>query len=139
MAIVFLVEAAGAILLWLFFDGQQRLFNSVFFPCPPFAMPVLLRGGTVSEQFRTNYAMNIVIMALYSFGRPGLYVLDELLQEGRQPAFHKDAPPLSFYSRLVLGVTCWLVLGGAAILFLLGCLNPGFASFPWATGSAARF
>ncbi len=50
VAIVFLVEAAGAILLWLFFDGQQRLFNS-FFPCPPFAMPVLLRGGTVSSNF----------------------------------------------------------------------------------------
>ncbi len=129
VAIVFLVEAAGAILLWLFFDGQQRLFNSVFLSVSSFCNAGFAPWGDSLEQFRTNYAMNIVIMALIILGGLGFYVLDELYRKAGSLLSTRRAPPLSFYSRLVLGVTCWLVLGGAAILFLLGCLNPGFASF----------
>lgn len=127
MLMVFTIEGIGAFCIWIFLPCENAVFNSVFLSVSAFCNAGFAPWGDGLESFRTAYGLNIVIMLLIICGGLGFFVLLELANKAAHWRIFKKSPPLSFYSRIVLETTLWLILGGAAALFLLGCLNPVFA------------
>lgn len=129
VVMVLMIEAAGAFFIWLVFPGDSGLFNPVFLSVSAFCNAGFAPWGDSLEQYRRAYGLNIIVMSLVILGGLGFFVLDELCRRLRFLFISKKTPAMTFYSKLVLGTTCGLVLGGAAALFSLGCINPGLADF----------
>lgn len=139
VVMVFMIETVGAFCIWLFFPGDSGLFNPVFLSVSAFCNAGFAPWGDNLEQYRTAYGLNIIVMALIILGGLGFFVLDELGKRLRALLVAQKARPMSFYSKLVLKTTCGLVLGGAAALFFLGCINPGLDEFSLADRLCSAF
>lgn len=125
VCMVLLIESAGAVCVWLSLPAEKSIFNSIFLSVSAFCNAGFAPWGDSLERFRTAWGLNITIMVLIVLGGLGFFVLDEMTRK----LFGGKNVRLSFYSRIVLDTTFKLVLVGACLIFLLGCLNPAFGDF----------
>lgn len=127
--LVFSIELIGAVIIWLSCPGNQSLFNSIFLSVSAFCNAGFAPWGDSLERFRNAYIFNIAIMMLIILGGLGFFVLDEITKKFGYWMRLKRAPTSSFYGKLVLHTTFWLIFGGAMTIFCLGCINPAFSDF----------
>lgn len=125
VGIVLLIECAGALSICFFLPTEKNVFDAIFLSVSSFCNAGFAPWGDSLERFRTNWGLNITIMFLIILGGLGFFVLDELARK----LFRVKYSQISFYSRIVLGTTIKLILGGALFIFLLGCINPMFVDF----------
>lgn len=136
MAIVFGIEATGAIIIYALYSHRLAPFEAIFLSVSAFCNAGFAPWPDSLDSFRLDWAMNIIIMALITCGGLGFFVLHEILALAlarlKSVVSIKDqaaAARLSWLSQLVIQTSLWLVLGGAAVIFILGCLNPHFAEY----------
>ncbi len=126
------IELAGAALIFLCLAPADP-FDALFLAVSAFCNAGFAPWADSLERFSAAYAFNGVIMGLVILGGLGFFVLDEvwrLFRERLARLFRRSAgppPALSFYSRVVLKSTLWLILGGGGAIFLIGLLNPAFS------------
>lgn len=136
LMIVLFLESLGASLIYIFYNEQITLFQSVFLSVSAFCNAGFAPWPDGLESFRQSYFFNIIIIILIISGGIGFYVLDEIasypakwLKIRKNKKGNKQKIKLSFYSRLVINTTVFLILAGFAGIFILGCLNPAFFEY----------
>lgn len=122
----FLVEGAGAVILASCFVPQlgwargiwYGIFHSVSAFCNA-GFDLMGEGGAFSSltAFAHNPMVLITIMALIVVGGLGFFVWEDLLR-------HRRWKDLSLYTRMVLLMTVFLIVGGAVLLLLVEHDNP---------------
>jgi trk system potassium uptake protein TrkH len=125
---VIVCEGLGALFLSLRFLNDmpvgKAVWNGIFSSVSAFCnagFDVLGGGMTSFEPYAGDITVNLVIPGLIILGGRGFLVIDELrLRLSRTQ--HKR---LSTHTRTVLGVTAVLVIGGAALIFILENMTPG--------------
>ncbi len=131
-----LIESAGALCLWLFdphgFHPWSALFHSVSAFCN--AGFGLYPDSLV--QWRGDVGVNLTVMALITLGGIGFSVIVELEQWLRGRLRRGRARPLSWYAGVVLKVSAFLSLGGAAAVYLAEIVGLG-RDMPWRDGVLA--
>ena len=142
VALVFVIESAGALCLLALGEEEIGLFNAVFLSVSAFCNAGFAPWGDSLERFRGAPGLNGIIMALIVLGGLGFFVLDDLLRRLRHalgrhfgparrlPQPENAAPRLSWCSRLVLRTTFWLIVAGGLGIFALEWRNPAFAGMP---------
>jgi trk system potassium uptake protein TrkH len=124
---VIVCEGLGALFLSLRFLHDmpvgKAVWNGIFSSVSAFCnagFDVLGGGMTSFEPYAGDITVNLVIPGLIILGGLGFLVIDELrLRLSRTQ--HKR---LSTHTRTVLGVTAVLVIGGAALIFILESMSP---------------
>lgn len=136
LIIVFFLEALGATFIYAFYHGQISLFEAIFLAVSAFCNAGFTPWPDGLEGFRQAYFFYIIIIFLVIAGGIGFYVLDEIAlfparwwKIRNNKNGNKQKIKLSFYSRLVINTTIFLVLAGFAVIFFLGCLNPAFFEY----------
>jgi trk system potassium uptake protein TrkH len=118
------IEAVGAALLWLLDPAGFAPWSALFHSVSAFCNAGFGLYADSLVQWRADAGVNLVFMALIVLGGLGFAVLIELggwpraawrrLRSGRAD----PGARLSWHARVVLSTSLWLVLGGAAALFL---------------------
>lgn len=139
VAVVFGIECAGAIGIWVFLPDDGSVFNAIFLSISAFCNAGFAPWADSLERFRSAWGLNITLMLLIISGGLGFFVLVELA--GKVASWRPLGRPveLSFYSRMVVGTTVWLILGGSTAIFLLGCINPAFDAYSLGDRLCAAF
>lgn len=128
VAMTFLCEAVGAVILYAGMDGVahsgERWFHAIFHSVSAFCNAGFstLPDGLASAVVGGNALWQIVIMALIVIGGLGALVCEDLslwaMAKARRHRLKEGAKPrLRVHTRLVLVVTALLVFGGAAALY----------------------
>lgn len=130
VVMVFAIEGAGALLLLVFCPERIGWFDALFVAVSSFCNAGFAPWADNLAGFRGDVGVNLVIMALIIFGGLGFFVLDELWSKASSLARGRPGRELSFYSRLVLGTSFWLVFLGAAAIFALASFNPRLSGLP---------
>lgn len=120
-------ELAGVVLLYFLWGNQvdfqgnaDRLFHSVFHSLSAFnnAGFSLFTNGLYEAPVRFQYAAHIVVMVLIIAGGLGFIVLQDVfskpLYRRRQKGYWRK---LMVNSRVVLTITFWMLITGAALFF----------------------
>lgn len=119
---VFSIEAMGALALHLADPKGFSAFGAVFHSISAFCNAGFGLYADSLMQWRGDWAVNLIIMLLITLGGLGFSVLTELAMVLQRRLQHRHLtlrPRLSFHTRMVLGVSAWLVLGGwLAIVFV---------------------
>jgi trk system potassium uptake protein TrkH len=125
---VIVCEGLGALFLSLRFlrdmPAGKAVWNGIFSSVSAFCnagFDVLGGGMTSFEPYAGDITVNLVIPALIILGGLGFLVIDEL----RLRLSHIQHKRLSTHTRTVLGVTAVLVIGGAALIFILESMTAG--------------
>jgi len=125
---VIVCEGLGALFLSLRFLHDmpvgKAVWNGVFSSVSAFCnagFDVLGGGMTSFEPYAGDITVNLVIPGLIILGGLGFLVIDEL----RQRLSRTKHKRLSTHTRIVLGVTAVLAIGGAALIFILETMTPG--------------
>jgi len=119
MAIVFLVEGVGCLLLtlrWLrFYPLPKALYYGFFHAISAFCNAGFGLYSDSLERFRADPLVNGVVMGLIVLGGLGFIVLVDLkyVFKRRKSSFYG----VSFHSKVVLSVTFFLIIMGAALFF----------------------
>ncbi len=138
VATIVLIEAAGALCLYLMYPERVGLFHAVFLAVSAFCNAGFALWPDNLLGWRQDLGLNMVIMTLIVVGGIGFFVIDEGLRivwsrlrpkRGADPlsgsCFGANRKPcFSHSSRLVLVTTAWLVAGGALLFFLFSFANP---------------
>ncbi len=115
------IEGGGMMLLRLFDPDGFSWFGSLFHSVSAFCNAGFSLFPDSLSAWRGNLWVNIVFMVLIVAGGIGFSVLVELEHVGlgklKKKAGRRTTARLSWYSRVVLRTSLWLVLGGTAILF----------------------
>jgi trk system potassium uptake protein TrkH len=101
----------------------KAVWNGIFSSVSAFCnagFDVLGGGMTSFEPYAGDVTVNLVIPALIILGGLGFLVIDEL----RRRLSRTEHKRLSTHTRTVLGVTAVLVIGGAALIFILESMSP---------------
>ena len=129
VAMTFLCEAIGAVILYAGLDGVahsgERWFHAVFHSVSAFCNAGFstLPDGLASAVVRGNALWQIVIMGLIVIGGLGALVCEDLslwavAKVRRHRLKEGPKPRLRVHTRLVLVVTALLIFGGAAALYV---------------------
>jgi trk system potassium uptake protein len=129
VAVTFLCEAAGAVILYAGMDAiadpGERWFHAVFHSVSAFCNAGFstLPDGLASAVVQGNGLWQIVIMALIVIGGIGALVCEDLMlwsmaKIRRHRLKEGPNPRLRVHTRLVLVVTAVLIAGGAAAIYL---------------------
>lgn len=114
-----LIEGAGALLLALAFIPEmgwtRGAYHALFHAVSAFCNAGFALFPNSLENYRGHPLVNLTIMALIILGGIGFLVIREIF--GRARAAERKR--LSLHSRLVLWTSAALILGGAAMIFLL--------------------
>ncbi len=115
------IELGGAALLHLFSPQQFDLFTALFHSISAFCNAGFSTFSDNLVQFQANLGVNVVIMSLIVLGGLGFSVIMEVIRTARRStlrqlvrAFHG----MTGHSRVVIRVSFWLIVVGAALLFL---------------------
>ncbi|MBI5249893.1 MAG: ATPase [Desulfomonile tiedjei] len=131
LALTFLIEGIGALLLWIFLlpmmDPGAALFSAVFHSVSAFCNAGFSLRSENLMGLSGSPGILIVIMSLIVLGGLGYTVLNEawLLARGRgrSPGLYAQRR-FSMHARLVLWVSSILIVGGCLAILLFG-LTPG--------------
>lgn len=111
----FVVEAIGAILLYVGLGPvPDRAFTAMFHAVSAFCNAGFSTFPTSLEGYVTNPLVNFTIMALIVSGGIGFMVFRDIRKR-----LTGERRRLSTHTRIVMGTTTALILGGAAAFFLL--------------------
>lgn len=131
-AFTFIVEGAGALLLYLHWHGRlpggEAAFAAVFHAISAFCNAGFSFFETSFVAWRGSELLNWTVMLLIIVGGIGFPVIYELL--GRAKRHDGRRPPVSLHTRMVLWTTAILVFGGAIVIFLLE-QGGAMAGLPW--------
>lgn len=119
---VFLLEGLGAVLLHLCDPGWFDAYNAAFHAVSAFCNAGFGLHAKNLAPWQGNVGVNVVVMALIILGGLGFSVINELaegLPSGWRRGPGRDRFRPSFHTRVVLRVTGWLILIGAAGIFFL--------------------
>ncbi len=109
------IEVLGTLLLWpLFVRHGYSLFDAIFHAISAFCNAGFSTLYTGMQFFRDNVLANVVTMGLIVTGGLGFIVLQDVWQVVRKKKMH-----LTYHSSVVLRTTAGLILGGAALLYML--------------------
>ena len=120
-------EIAGAILLYFLWGNQcdfhgpvQQLFFSFFHSISAFnnAGFSLFTNGLFEDPVRFQYGVHLVIMVLIIAGGLGFIVLQDVFSKASGKRII-NWRKLMVNSRVVITITFWLLLSGAALFFIL--------------------
>jgi len=131
-AFTFSLEAIGAILLLVRFKGDlppgQAVFSSVFHAISAFCNAgfSLFSGNLMS--YRSDLAINLIIMILIIAGGLGFFVLQELKRAARN-LLKKERTKFSLHTKLVGLITASIIIFGAVLVFLIEN-GRGFSGLP---------
>jgi trk system potassium uptake protein TrkH len=127
----FIVQGAGAVLLFLEWRGEMPLgtavFAGVFHSISAFCNAGLSLFSTSFMRYRGSVALNATISSLIVLGGIGFPVIYEFLVRIRSLRRGKRLS-ISLHSRTVLAMTSLLIVAGALFVFLLES-DHGLASF----------
>ncbi|MFO7866940.1 MAG: TrkH family potassium uptake protein [Candidatus Aminicenantes bacterium] len=116
------LEIAGAGCLYFYwkddFSGFQAAFHAVFHSVSAFCNAGFARFSDSFESFRGDLVVNGVLVVLIILGGLGFLVLNETF-EILADKFRKKRHRLSLHMRMVLCITSALLLGSAALFFIL--------------------
>jgi trk system potassium uptake protein TrkH len=134
VAITLCIETAGALLLAPAFylaggmTPWQALYNGAFHSVSAFCNAGFDNIGTSGlVPYRSNWAVNLIIMALIVAGGLGFTVWGELICMARNPqkrSFRTRAAHLSLHRKIALTVTGALIAAGLVVFLLLEWGNP---------------
>lgn len=143
---VFTIEAVGAACLYIMEPERIGPFNAVFIAVSAFCNAGFAPWTDNLIQWRSHLGMNLTVMLLIVFGGIGFFVFDDifrLLQARWRALRNKSQTPyagwgnpwvgarhLSYYSRVVLKTTLFLIVGGWLVLFLLETGNAAWKDTP---------
>ena len=128
-----LVEAAGAVLLFLYWRREMAvpsaLFTSIFHSISAFCNAGFSFFATSFERYRGSALINGAIMTLIVVGGIGFPVMYEISRRIGDRKRHRRVS-LSLHSRMVLWTTCILIVSGGILVYLLE-RNHAVAGLPW--------
>jgi len=129
--ITFMIEALGAILIWILLpDGtSDPFFTAVFHSISAFCNAGFSLFPDNLMGYVEHFSMNFIIAVLIVLGGIGFPVLNNL---GNYPFFSKNraAWRLSFHSKMVLSISAGLLLTGTVAIYILEYSN-SLASLSW--------
>ncbi len=129
--ITFMIEALGAIFIWVILpaDTADPFFTAVFHSISAFCNAGFSLFPENLMHYVDHFSMNFVIVILIVLGGIGFPVLNNL---GNYPFFSKDraAWRLSFHSKMVLSVSGALLLIGTIVIYILEYQN-SLSSLSW--------
>ena len=118
--LVFMLEMLGAALLFTFSPEAFTPFSAIFHAVSAFCNAGFSLFPKNLEPFAQNIPVNIVIMALIVLGGLGFVVLNDT----RKCLLSKGQRKLSRYSRTIFATTLFLIVTGAACIWLAEFRNP---------------
>lgn len=131
-AFTFGLEALGAILLLLRFKGDlapgQAIFSSVFHAISAFCNAGFSLFSDNLMSYRSDLAINLIIMFLIIAGGLGFFVLQEIKMAVKN-LLKKDRTKFSLHTKLVGLITASIIIFGALLVFLIEN-GRGFSSLP---------
>jgi trk system potassium uptake protein TrkH len=135
VTMVFIIEAAGAVLLAYHWHGwyplPKAIYHGIFHSISAFCNAGFSLYKNSFKDFSTDPFVNIVLIGLIIIGGLGFMVLFELKNFIRRPAgsIHR----LSFHSKVVLVVTAGLIVLGTLLLFGMEQAHL-YTKTPWEQG-----
>lgn len=143
---VFLLEMAGAFFLYWQEPEKIGVFNAIFLSISAFCNAGFTPWADSLEQFNNNWAVTGCIISLIVFGGLGYFILQDsyrvlshkarvfvqrLLKRtpSHMPLSDKSTPPvkLTYFSKVALSTTLFLIIGGAVSVFITEWSNPSWA------------
>lgn len=130
-------ELAGALVLTLWWAGEFGLaraaYLAVFHAVSAFNNAGFSLFPDSLMRFRGDVVVNAVVMTLVICGGLGFVVLTELGRVWKQPATR-----LSLHARIVLSLSCGLIVLAASAFFLIERHNPAtLGQLPWSEAAVA--
>ncbi len=125
VVITFAIEATGALLLYVHSPKDFPVFSAVFHSISAFCNAGFSLNKDSFVHFQSDVWVNMVIMGLIVLGGLGFSVLQELLSYVSS-LVRGERVRLSWYSRVVLTTTCYLIFGGALLIFVAEYLGHNF-------------
>ncbi len=126
VVITFAIESVGAMLLYIHSPRDFPFFSAIFHSISAFCNAGFSLNKDSFIRFQSDAWVNIVIMGLIILGGLGFSVLQELISYVRDLARGERRKRLSWYSRVVLSTTCYLIFGGAILIFVAEELGHNF-------------
>ena len=116
------IEAVGAILLFIQWHGDMDLssavFASIFHSISAFCNAGLALFGTNFVKYRGSILLNVTICSLIVLGGIGFPVIYEFINRVKTMRA-RNRVSLSLHTRMVLTTTLILILSGAVLVFIL--------------------
>lgn len=137
---IFCLEAVGAFLLWQCNPERIGVFEALFIAVSAFCNAGFAPWVDNLVQWRAHWGVNLTVMSLIIVGGLGFYVVNDIFMVLRdkfrrltRPAsrvhgFNQPGgvtPPrrLTYYSRVVIHTSFFLVFAGAGLIFCVEMLN----------------
>lgn len=125
LTLTFTIEAAGATLLFLNFQGQMENLRAAWFAVFHAVSAFCNAGfdifGDSLEGFTTDISVNLIFTALIIIGGLGFTVTRDLMENCSERRSFKR---LSLHSKLVITVTISLLILGTVVVFFFEYSNP---------------
>lgn len=144
---ILLVELLGALLLWQWAPDRISPFDALFISISAFCNAGFAPWADSLIQWKAHWGVNLIVMSLIILGGLGFFAANDLFMvikdkihragpksKSSGPGMLTDsAPPrrLTFFSRVVIRTSLFLILAGAALIFCVELFNDGWrnASF----------
>ncbi|MDD8021418.1 MAG: TrkH family potassium uptake protein [Acidobacteriota bacterium] len=140
-AFTFGLEALGAILLLIRFGQDyspgKALFSSIFHSISAFCNAGFSVFSDNLTGYRSDVAVNVIIMFLIIAGGLGFFVLQEIKLAVRN-LLKKDRTKFSLHTKLVSLITASIILFGSGLVFLIE-VNKGFSGMTMKDSLLASF
>ncbi len=117
----FIIEFIGAALLYWLSDGEMSFISAIFHSISAFCNAGFSLYNDSLSQWSDTLAINIVFIILITLGGIGFFVMvetSEWLVSQFNPKNHKKRVQLSWYSKVVLQTSFYLVIGGTLAIFI---------------------
>ena len=126
----FIIEAAGAALIFAFGGGAFSPYSAVFHAVSAFCNAGFSLNADSLVSHAADLRLNLVFIALIVLGGLGFSVLVELEEIARAAATGRPRPRLSWYSATVLSTSVFLVIAGWAAIFTAESFSPAAGAVP---------
>ena len=125
LALTFTVEAAGAFLLFLFFQNQMENLRAIWFAIFHAVSAFCNAGfdifGNSLEAFTVDVGINLIFTSLIIIGGLGFTVIRDLMKNARGKKF--SFKMLSLHSKMVILITTALLVIGTILIFAFEFAN----------------
>lgn len=99
-----IIETSGSLLLFLFTEGKDRLFHSLFHSISAFCNAGFSSYSENLMRYRDSPFYLLIVSFLFITGGIGFFVLDDIYN------FIKKRKPISYHSKVVIKTTLFLIL-----------------------------
>lgn len=142
---IFILEVAGALFLYWQEPEKIGLFNAIFLSISAFCNAGFAPWADNLEQFNNDWAVTSCIMVLIVFGGLGYFILQDCYRflshktraaikklfrktPSYEPLSDNPNPPvkLTYFSKVALSTTIFLIVGGALSVFITEWSNPSW-------------